>query len=155
MSSKPQQIFVNLPVAALEPSIAFYTALGFNANPKFSDPTSMMMVLSPTIYVMLLTPARFDGFLPADRSIADAKTSAQVLLCVSADSKTAVDQMIDNVAAAGGTTDVAPMEKMGDYMYGRSFADLDGHVWEVVWMDEQADTYPPELSWTGPEGEKV
>ena len=145
MSSKPPQIYVNLPVAELERSITFYTAIGFTANPKFSDSTSIMMVFSPTIHVMLLTRERFAEFLPTDRRVVDATTSAQVLLCLSAHSRTAVDDMINKAAAAGGTADVAPKEVISDLMYGRSFEDLDGHVWETIWMDDRAEDCPSEL----------
>lgn len=143
MSSKaPHYICINLPVAALDASITFYTAIGFTKNPKFSDPTCMMMVFSPAIQVMLLTPACFANFLPAGQPITDATTSTQVLFCLSAHSRTAVDDMIDKAAAAGGTADIAPKQVMGDMIYARSFADLDGHIWKMVWMDDRPENCP-------------
>lgn len=145
MAPKSPQIFVNIPVSALEPAIAFYTAIGFTPNPKFSDATSMMMVLSPTIYLMLILPERFTSFMPAERTIADAKKTTEMLLCLSADSKEAVDDWVAKAAAAGGRADVATREDMGDMMYGRSFDDLDGHVWEIVWMSEEASINPEML----------
>lgn len=143
MAPKSPQIFVNLPVAALEPSIDFYTAIGFTPNPKFSDPTTMMMVLSSAIHVMLIMPTRFTDFMPAGRTISDAKNTTEVLLCLSADSKEGVDDMVAKAVRAGGKGDVAAKQDM-DGMYGRSFEDLDGHVWEVMWMNG-ADTSPEKL----------
>lgn len=145
MASKAPQIFINLPVSALEPSIAFYTAVGFTPNPKFSDPTTMMMVLSPVIHVMLITPARFTDFMPAGRTISDAKKTTEVLCCISAESKEAVDDMVAKAGRAGGTADVARKEEMGEFMYGRSFEDLDGHVWSVVWMSDEFANSPDEV----------
>ena len=143
MASKSPQIFVNLPVTALEPAIDFYTAIGFTPNPKFSDPTTMMMVLSSAIHVMLIMPSRFTGFMPANRTISDARKTTEVLLCLSADSKEGVDDMVAKAVAAGGKGDVAAKQEM-DGMYGRSFEDLDGHVWSVMWLNG-ADTRPQKL----------
>lgn len=144
MAPKSPKIFVNLPVAVLEPSIDFYTAIGFTPNPKFSDPSTMMMVLSSTIHVMLIMPKSFTNFMPAGRTISDAKNTTEVLLCLSADSKEEVDDMVAKAVGAGGQGDVAAKQDMGDCMYGRSFQDLDGHVWEVMWMSD-ADTTPEKL----------
>lgn len=121
----------------MEASIAFYTAIGFTPNPKFSDPTSMMMVLSPTIHVMLLMPTRFADCVPAGRTISNPKNTIDVVFCLSADSKAAVDDVVAKAARAGGKADVSAKEEMGDFMYIRSFEDLDGHVWKVMWMNEQ------------------
>jgi predicted lactoylglutathione lyase len=130
-----KMIFVNLPVADLERSIAFYEAVGFQKNPMFSDDTAACMILSDTIFVMLLTHAKWRQF--TDRTIPNARESAQVLLCVSADSRDAVDQLVGLAAAAGGATDPTPTQDFG-VMYGRSYEDLDGHIWEVMWMDPAA-----------------
>lgn len=137
MAPKLQKIYINIPISAMEPSIAFYTAIGFTPNPKFSDSTSMMMVLSPTIHVMLLMPGRFTDFIPAGRATSDAKKTVEVLLCLSIDSKEAVDDMVAKATAAGGKADVMAKEEMGNFMYIRSFEDLDGHVWKIVWMNDE------------------
>lgn len=144
MAPKSPKIFVNLPVAALEPSIDFYSAIGFTPNPKYSDPSTMMMVLSSAIHLMLIMPTRFTDFMPAGRTISDAKNTTEVLLCLSADSKEEVDVMVAKAVGAGGKGDVAAKQDKGDGIYGRSFQDLDGHVWEVVWMSD-ADTSPEKL----------
>ena len=133
-----KMIFVNLPVADLPRSIAFYEAVGATRNPQFSDDTGACMVVSETIYVMLLTHAKFAGFSP--RPIADAQATSQVLLALSADSRTDVDRMADAALAAGGA-EAGPTQDHG-FMYGRSFADPDGHIWEPFWMDVAAATEP-------------
>lgn len=146
MAPQLPKIFIDVPVSALEPSIAFYKAIGFTPNPKFSDPTCMMMVLSPTIYVMLITPERFADFMPAGRTISDAKKTSEVLLALSADSKEAVDDKVAKAAEAGGKADVAAKQDTDDnLMYSRSFEDLDGHVFHVVWMGNAAETVPETL----------
>lgn len=137
----PRLIFINLPVADLARSIAFYEAVGATRNPKFSDDTAACMVLSETIHVMLLTHGKFAGF--TDRAIPDAQATAQVLLCVSEDSRGDVDAMVGRAAAAGGMADPNPAEDHG-FMYGRSFADPDGHIWEAIWMDPVAVEEGPE-----------
>jgi uncharacterized protein len=130
----PRMIFVNLPVADLKRSIAFYEAVGATKNPQFSDDTGACMVVSDTIYVMLLTHAKFRQFTP--RAIADTRTTSEVLLCLSADSREGVDEIVGK-AAAGGKLDPCPKQDYG-FMYGRSFEDPDGHIWEVMWMDVEA-----------------
>lgn len=131
----PTLIFVNLPVADLDRSIAFYEAIGATRNPQFSDHTAACMVLSETIHVMLLTHEKFRGFSP--REIADAHRTAQVLLCISQPDRAAVDRITASAAGAGGTADPGPRQDFG-FMYGRSFADPDGHIWEPMWMDIDA-----------------
>lgn len=128
----PKLIFVNLPVADLDRSIRFYEAVGAVRDPRFSDATAACMVLSETIHVMVLTHDKFRQFTP--KPIADAKATSAVLLCVSAESRAAVDAMTEAAAKAGGTADIAPVQDHG-FMYGRSFEDPDGHVWEPMWMD--------------------
>lgn len=128
----PRMIFVNLPVADLARSDAFYQAIGATKNPQFSDQTASCMVLSDTIHVMLLTHAKFRTFTP--RLIADARAATEVLLALSADTRAEVDGMVAKAAAAGGGADPGPVQDHG-FMYGRSFEDPDGHIWEVFWMD--------------------
>ncbi|WP_114947016.1 VOC family protein [Microvirga calopogonii] len=128
----PKLIFVNLPVSDLPKSIAFYEALGAVKNEQFTDHTAACMVFSETIHVMLLTHEKFRQFTP--KTIANAKDSTEVLICMSADSRDDVDTTLAKAAAAGGTVDPGPKQDYG-FMYGRSFEDLDGHIWEVMWMD--------------------
>ena len=140
----PKMIFVNLPVADLERSTAFYEAIGARKNEQFSDATASCMVFSETIHVMLLTHDKFRQFTP--KRIADARETTEVLICVSADSREAVDDVTARAGSAGGTTDPSPKQDYG-FMYGRSFEDPDGHIWEVMWMDvEAAQTAIPEMA---------
>ena len=130
-----KMIFVNLPVSDLPRATAFYQAIGAAKNEQFCDDTASCMVFSDTIYVMLLTPDKFRQFTP--KKIADARTSSEVLICISADSRAAVEDMVDRAQAAGGVIDPGPKQDYG-FMYGRSFEDPDGHIWEVMWMDVAA-----------------
>jgi uncharacterized protein len=128
-------IFVNLPVADLPRSIAFYEALGAVKNEQFTDHTAACMVFSETIHTMLLTHDKFHQF--TTKAIPDARATCQVLLCLSADSRAEVDAMVERAGAAGGAVDPGLKLDHG-YMYGRSFEDPDGHIWEVMWMDLEA-----------------
>ena len=126
-----KMIFVNLPVVDLPKSVAFYGALGLERNPKFSDETAACMILSDTIYVMLLTHAKWQGF--TTRPIPD-RGSSEVSLALSCDDKAEVDRLVDAGGANGGEMDVNPPEDHG-FMYQRTIADPDGHIWEPFWMD--------------------
>ena len=128
-------IFINLPVADLARSTAFYEAVGARKNEQFSDHTASCMVFSETIHVMLLTHDKFRQFTP--RAIADARTSSEVLICLSAESREGVDEMIARAGAAGVVIDPGPQQDYG-FMYSRSFEDPDGHIWEILWMDVAA-----------------
>jgi uncharacterized protein len=128
-------IFVNLPVSDLPKSMAFYAALGAVNNEQFTDHTAACMVFSETIHVMLLTHDKFRQFTP--KTIANARETTEVLICMSADSRDDVDGTLAKAEAAGGTIDVGPKQDYG-FMYGRSFEDPDGHIWEVMWMDMEA-----------------
>ena len=130
-----RMIFVNLPVADLAKSRAFLEGLGAVNEPKFTDETAACMQFSDSIFVMILTHEKFSGFTP--RPIADANIGSEVLLCLSADSREQVDSFIERGVAAGGTADPSPKQDYG-VMYGRSVADPDGHIWEVMWMDQAA-----------------
>jgi predicted lactoylglutathione lyase len=124
-------IFLNLPVADLPAAQAFYEAIGAVNNPAFTDETAACMVFSDVIHVMLLTHDKFAQFTP--KKIADARETSEVLICISADSREAVDEITEHALAAGGRE---PREKQDyGFMYGRSFEDLDGHIWEPMWMD--------------------
>jgi uncharacterized protein len=130
-----KMIFVNLPVSDLKRATAFYEAIGAVKNPQFSDDTASCMVFSDTIHVMLMTHEKYGFF--TSKKIVDAKTSSQVLLCISADSRAEVDDVVTKAKAAGGVLDPSPVDEY-DFMYGRSFEDLDGHMWGVNWMDLEA-----------------
>jgi len=131
-----KQIFVNLPVADLAAARAFYEAIGAANNPQFTDETAACMVFSETIHVMLLTHAKFAQFTP--KKIADAHATSEVLICISADSREAVDDITQKALAAGGREPREPQDH--GFMYGRSFEDPDGHIWEPMWMDMEAAT---------------
>ena len=129
-----KMIFVNLPVADLPKAMAFYTALGFTNNPHFTDETAACMVWSESIMVMLLTHAKWQSF--TDRPIPPA-TSSEVMIAITLDSKDEVNALVDAGAAAGGTADLNPPHDHG-FMYQRTLADPDGHIWEPFWMDPAA-----------------
>jgi predicted lactoylglutathione lyase len=131
----PKLIFVNLPVGDLARAIAFYEAVGAVKNEQFTDQTAACMVFSETIHAMLLTHDKFRQFTP--KRIANARETTEVLICISAESREAVDDMIARADAAGGIIDPGPKQDYG-FMYGRSFEDPDGHIWEVMWMDVDA-----------------
>jgi predicted lactoylglutathione lyase len=130
----PQMIFVNLPVKDLVKSMAFFEALGFSFNPQFTDETAACMVISDTIFAMLLTHEKFAGFSP--KPIADTSKTTEVLIALSRDDREAVDAIVKAALAAGGSTFNQPQDH--GFMYGHAFRDLDGHVWEVFWMDPAA-----------------
>lgn len=129
-----RMIFVNLPVKDLSASTAFFEALGFSKNSQFSDENASSIVISDAIHVMLLTEPFFKGFTKKD--IADSTTSTEAMMALSADSRDAVDELADKALAAGGQPATDPQDH--GFMYGRSFYDLDGHHWEVMWMDPSA-----------------
>lgn len=125
-------IFINIPIESIERSMAFFTALGYGFNMDYTNEKGACLVISDSIYVMLLTKEFFISF--TKRDIPDPKTSAQVIMAISADSREDVDLLVDKALAAGAGTYNEPQD-MG-FMYSRSFADLDGHLWEVFYMDE-------------------
>jgi uncharacterized protein len=131
----PKMIFVSLPVSDLKRATAFYQAIGAVKNEQFSDETASCMVFSETIHAMLMTHDKYRYF--TSKKIVDAKTSSQVLLCISADSRAEVDDLVSKAGAAGGVIDPSPKDDY-DFMYGRSFEDHDGHTWGVNWMDVEA-----------------
>lgn len=130
-----RMIFVNLPVRDLQKSRGFLEALGAVNEPKFTDETAACMTFSDSIHVMLLTHDKFRQFTP--RPIANATAGSEVLLCLSSESRGNVDSSIERAVAAGGTADPSPKQDYG-VMYGRSIADPDGHIWELIWMDAAA-----------------
>ena len=130
-----KMIFVNLPVTDLKRSMVFYEAVGFTNNPQFTNDQAAAMMWSDEIVVMLLVHEFWKTF--TDKAIPDARSSAQVLLCLSQDSREAVDAIVDKAVGAGGRSEPTPNQDMG-FMYGRSFEDPDGHIWENVFMDMTA-----------------
>jgi len=130
-----KMIFVNLPVTDLAKSTSFYEAIGATRNPQFSDDKVSSMMISDTIVVMLLTHERYKDF--TSKTIPDAHKSAQVLLCLSENSREDVDGRVNSAISGGGKADPCPSQDFG-FMYGRSFEDPDGHIWEIMWMDPAA-----------------
>jgi uncharacterized protein len=128
------KIFVNLPVNDLNKSIMFFNKLGFTFNPQFTDETAACMVVSEDIFVMLLTHDKFKAFTP--KKISDATKSTEVLVGLSRENREGVDEIVRNAVAAGGTTYDEPKDY--GFMYGHGFQDLDGHIWEVFYMDPGA-----------------
>ncbi|MBW8755093.1 MAG: lactoylglutathione lyase [Sphingomonadales bacterium] len=126
-----RMIFVNLPVADLPRAKAFYAAIGFTNEPRFTDETAACMVLSDTIFTMLLTHEKWASFTTRPIPSTD---SSEVMLCVSCESRDEVNTLTDAAGANGGTADINPAQDHG-FMCSRSFADPDGHVWEAMWMD--------------------
>jgi uncharacterized protein len=128
------KIFVNLPVKDLKKSLEFFTKLDFTFNPQFTDETAACMIVSEDIFVMLLTEDKFKTFTP--KAICDATKSTEVLVCLSAESRDKVNDMVHKAVAAGGTTYSEPQDH--GFMYGHGFQDLDGHIWELIYMEPSA-----------------
>ena len=126
-----KQIFVNLPCRSLPRAKAFYEALGYQFNPQFTNDKGACLVLGDNLFAMLLAEDFFKSFTA--KPIADARQSTEVLVCLSCDSRAEVDGLVKKALAAGGTAPRAPQDH--GFMYGRSFADPDNHIWEVMWMD--------------------
>ncbi|MEV5958165.1 VOC family protein [Streptomyces sp. NPDC051987] len=129
-----QMIFVNLATDDVAASRRFFTELGYSINPQFSNDDCSCVVISDTIIAMLLSKQRYADF--TKKEIADSTKTSEVLLCLSAESREKVDELVAKAVAAGGTANDDVQDQ--GFMYGRSFEDLDGHSWEVVWMDPAA-----------------
>ena len=127
-------IFVNLAVEELGRSVEFFTALGFTFDPRFTDEHATCMIVSDQAFVMLLVKSRFRDF--TKKELADPTTQTEAIRALSAESREEVDALAEKALAAGGTPANDPIEM--DFMYGRSFQDLDGHLWELIWMDPSA-----------------
>ena len=134
MATQSRLIFVNLPVADLAASKAFFGTLGFTFDEKFTDDSCACMVVSEQAYVMLLDRSRFADF--TTKPVADARASTEAILCLSAASRDEVDGLADTALASGASPANDPMDH--GFMYGRSFNDPDGHLWEVMWMSQEA-----------------
>jgi uncharacterized protein len=126
------KIFINLPVRDLDKSMVFFTGLGFSFNPQFTDEKAGCMVISDSIFAMLLTEAYFQTF--TKKTVSDTKTATEVLIALDADSKEEVQQLIAKAESAGAT--IYGEAQDHGWMYQHSFADLDGHQWELIYMDQ-------------------
>jgi uncharacterized protein len=133
-------IFVNLPVNDLDASKAFFEAVGYSVNPLFTNENAACIVMSEHLYVMLLVKPFFSTF--TTNEIIDAKTQVQVLNALGVGSREEVDEWAEKALAAGGTQPKEPVDY--GFMYSRDIADLDGHIWEVMWMDPEAAANGPE-----------
>jgi len=125
------QIFVNFPVRDLNRSIEFFTKLGFTFDPNFTDQNTTCMIVGDNIFVMLLVESFFKTFTP--KALCDTKKNTEVIVCLSLDSRRKVDEMVRKAVAAGGTT--PNQAKDHGFMYGHGFQDLDGHLWELIYME--------------------
>ena len=129
-----KQIFVNLPVKDLGKTLEFFKKLGFEFNPQFTDENATCMVVNENIFVMLLVEKFFKTF--TQKEICDTSKNTEVIIALSTESREKVDQMLENVIKAGGKESRKPQDH--GWMYGRSFEDLDGHIWEIIYMNEKA-----------------
>ena len=127
----PHKLFVNIPVSDLQRSIIFFEALGFTFNQQFTDATATCMLVGEDAYFMLLTREKFECF--ARRPVGNPQKDTSATFALSVDSREGVDEMVNKAIAAGGAPAAEPMDH--GFMYGSSFYDLDGHHWEVFWMD--------------------
>ena len=130
----PHKLFVNIPVSDVQRSIRFFESLGFVFNPQFTDATATCMLVGEDAYFMLLDRERFTGF--SKRPLGDPRRETNALFALSVNSRAEVDEMVRKAVAAGGSHAVDPQDH--GFMYGWSFYDLDGHHWEVFWMDPNA-----------------
>ena len=128
-------IFVNFPVKDLEKTKEFWGKMGYSFNPQFTDENAASLVISDTIYAMLLTEPFYKTF--TDKEIADTSRTQETQISLSADSKEDVDRMLEKALTAGAT-EPRPPQVMEGFMYSRGFDDLDGHHWDYVWMDPSA-----------------
>lgn len=134
MKGKMDKIFVNLPVKDLTKSTAFFTKLGFELNPKFSDQNATCVVFGENIFAMLIVEDLFNTF--TNKDISDATKSTEVIVTLSVDSRKTINEIVNKAFAAGGKPAMEPMDQ--DWAYAWSFQDLDGHQWEMLYMDESA-----------------
>lgn len=129
-----RQIYVNLPIGNMERTQAFFRSLGFSFNPQFSNEQGACMIVADDIFVMLLTQPFFQGF--TKKAVADATKATEVLICLSCTSRAEVDDLVRKALAAGGKAPMPPQDH--GFMYGHGFEDLDGHQWELMYMDPNA-----------------
>jgi len=129
-----RMIFVNVAVEDLDRSVEFFTKLGFAFDPRFTDETATCMIVNDEAFVMLLVESKFKEF--TKKELADTATQTEAIFALSAESREGVDELADTALEVGGSLANDPMDY--GFMYGRSFQDLDGHIWEVIWMDPSA-----------------
>ena len=137
-----RKIFVNLPIKNMDRAKAFFSALGFSFNPQFTNEQGACMVVAEDIFVMLLVEPFFQTF--TKKAICDASKSTEVLVCLSCESRAEVDALVKKALAAGGKVPNAPQDH--GFMYGHGFEDLDGHIWELMYMDMTAAPAAPASS---------
>ncbi|WP_078434050.1 VOC family protein [Metabacillus halosaccharovorans] len=134
MAFQSKNIFINLPVKDVKNSTSFFRSLGFEFNAQFTTDNTASMIISDNIFALIMTEDRFKEF--SKKEIVDSTTSAEAILCLSADSREQVDELVNKAVASGGKISNDPQDH--GFMYGWGFQDLDGHIWEVVYMDESA-----------------
>ncbi|WP_422123566.1 VOC family protein [Planococcus sp. X10-3] len=135
MAIQSKHLFVNLPVKDLDKSMAFFSDIGFEFNEQMTDKNAACLIVGPNMYVMLLVEEFFKTF--SKKQVADARTSTEVIISITADSRADVDELVNDALTAGGTVSNDKMDN--EFMYGWSFEDLDGHLWEVMYMPENDD----------------
>ncbi|MBC1370774.1 VOC family protein [Listeria booriae] len=136
MARKPKMLFVNIAVKDLDKSVEFFTALGFEFNPQFTNEKATSMILNENTFVMLLVEDFFQTF--TKKAIAESATTTETILAISADTREEVDEIVEKALAAGGKVSNDKIDE--GFMYGWSFQDVDDHLWEVVYMDPSAIT---------------
>ncbi|UKS25475.1 VOC family protein [Paenibacillus sp. HWE-109] len=134
MGFQAKQMFVNLPVKDLKQTIAFFTKIGFEFNQQFTDDNATCMIIGENIYAMLLVEPYFQTFIT--KEIVDTSKQTEAIIALSVASKAEVDEVVNTALAAGGSPSKEPQDH--GFMYSRSFQDIDGHLWEVFYMDESA-----------------
>ncbi|MBC6314725.1 VOC family protein [Listeria grandensis] len=134
MATQPKMLFVNLAVKDLDKSVEFFTALGFEFNPQFTDENATCMILNENTFIMLLVEKFFQNF--TKKEIADSTKTTEAIIAISADDRAGVDEIVEKALAAGGTVSNDKTDE--GFMYSWSFQDIDGHLWEVVYMDPSA-----------------
>ena len=130
----PRKLFVNVPVKDVQRSIDFFEGLGFTFNAQFTDATATAMLIGEDAYFMMLTHDKFSGFIK--RPVGDPRKETHALFAIGVESREAVDAMVNKAVQLGGSHALEPQDH--GFMYGWSFYDLDGHHWEVFWMDQAA-----------------
>ncbi|MGX6444011.1 VOC family protein [Neobacillus sp. K501] len=134
MAFKSKNIFINLPVKDVKKSTNFLTEIGFELNSQFSDENTSSIIINDNIFALIMNEERFKEF--SKKEIVDTTTASEAIFCLSAESREQVDELVNKALSAGGKTDSEPQDH--GFMYGWGFQDLDGHLWEVVYMDENA-----------------
>ncbi|MFD1031030.1 VOC family protein [Metaplanococcus flavidus] len=135
MAIQSKHLFVNLPVKDLDKSMTFFSDIGFEFNEQMTDKNAACLIVGPNMFVMLLVEEFFKTF--SKKQLADPRTSTEVIISISTDSRAGVDELVNDALSAGGTVSNDKMDN--EFMYGWSFEDIDGHLWEVMYMPEDDD----------------